>query len=104
MVISSEDMEAVQVFADKKNKGLMVDSKKVAEVYNRIMYPKQTRPSNCGGCIKRQIQEMEAKVNQWKKALELKKEEEEAATQPIEEEPKTVENKPRTKGVAKKSK
>lgn len=114
IAISSEDIQAVNDFAYKKNRGLMVDSKKVVELYNKIMYPKVARPTSCGGCIKNYIQQMEVKVNQWKKALELKKEEE-APAEPIlstvepskEAEVNNVpqkENKPKTKGVSKKTK
>ena len=113
IAISSEDIQAVNDYAYKKNRGLMVDSKKVVELYNKIMYPKVARPTSCGGCIKNYIQQMEAKVNQWKKTLELKKEEEptEPILSPVEPSKEEVvddtpqkENKPKTKGVSKKTK
>lgn len=97
--ISAEDIVLLEDLINRKNKGLMVNGKEVAQLYNRIM-DKPTTPSSCSGCIRGQIQRMEDKWRRIQRMIEKSKQEE----TPVEETPKEVEDKPKTKGVAKKKK
>lgn len=109
--ISAEDVTLLEDFINRKNKGLMVDGKKVAELYNRIM-EKPITPSSCSACVRGQIQRMENKWRSIQRAIEKAKEASEAVkneeslndTPEKKEEPTEAENKPKTKGVAKKKK
>lgn len=100
--ISAEDITLLEDFINRKNKGLMVDGKKVAELYNRIM-EKPITPSSCSACVRGQIQRMENKWRSIQRAIEKAKEAEVKEEAPVEETPKE-EDKPKTKGVAKKTK
>lgn len=102
--ISAEDITLLEDFINRKNKGFMVDGKKVAELYNRIM-EKPITPSSCSACVRGQIQRMEAKWRSIQRAIEKAKQAEVKQEEaPVEETPKQVEDKPKTKGVAKKKK
>lgn len=97
--ISAEDIELLQDLINRKNKGLTINSKTVIDLYLKVM-GKPARPTTCSACLKGYIQQMEAKWNRMQKAIEKAKEEE----APVEEQPKEIEDKPKTKGVAKKKK
>ena len=97
--ISAEDIELLQDLINRKNKGLMINSKTVIDLYLKVM-GKPARPTTCSACLKGYIQQMEAKWNKMQKAIEKSKQEE----APVEEAPKQEEDKPKTKGIAKKKK
>jgi hypothetical protein len=97
--IKAEDIELLKDLINRKNKGFTINSKTVIDLYLKVM-GKPARPTTCSACLKGYIQQMESKWNRIQKALEKAKEEE----APVEETPKQVEDKPKTKGVAKKNK
>lgn len=109
--ITAEDIELLKDLINRKNKGLMVDSRVVVELYNRIM-GKPAKPTTCRGCLVGYISTMERKWGNIERAIEKAKEASEAVkteevkndTSEEKEEPTVAENKPKTKGVSKKKK
>lgn len=74
MRFTSEDVKLVEKFIDIKNRGYYCDGGQLTEVYNRVL-EKSAPPTNCGSCMRARISELETALNQFKKTLEVKEEE-----------------------------
>lgn len=74
MRFTSEDVVMVEKFIDIKNKGYYCDGTQLTTVYNRVL-EKNAPPTNCGSCMRARISELEGALNQFKKTLEVKEEE-----------------------------
>lgn len=72
---TNEDVVLVEKFIDIKNKGFYCDGTQLTTVYNRVL-EKSAPPTNCGSCMRQRISELEGALNQFKKTLEVKEEEE----------------------------
>jgi len=71
---TSDDVTMVEKFIEIKNKGYYCDGGQLTEVYNRVL-EKNAPPTNCGSCMRARISELEGALNQFKKTLEVKEEE-----------------------------
>ena len=71
---TNEDVTMVEKFIDIKNRGYYCDGGQLTEVYNRVL-EKSAPPTNCGSCMRARIGELETALNQFKKTLEVKEEE-----------------------------
>lgn len=71
---TNDDVVMVEKFIDIKNKGYYCDGGQLTEVYNRVL-EKNAPPTNCGSCMRARISELEGALNQFKKTLEVKEEE-----------------------------
>lgn len=71
---TNEDVVLVEKFIDIKNKGFYCDGTQLTTVYNRVL-EKSAPPTNCGSCMRQRISELEGALNQFKKTLEVKEEE-----------------------------
>ena len=71
---TNEDVVLVEKFIDIKNKGFYCDGTQLTTVYNRVL-EKNAPPTNCGSCMRQRISELEGALNQFKKTLEVKEEE-----------------------------
>ncbi len=71
---TNEDVIMVEKFIDIKNKGFYCDGGQLTTVYNRVL-EKNAPPTNCGSCMRQRISELEGALNQFKKTLEVKEEE-----------------------------
>jgi hypothetical protein len=71
---TNDDVVMVEKFIDIKNKGYYCDGGQLTEVYNRVL-EKSAPPTNCGSCMRARISELETALNQFKKTLEVKEEE-----------------------------
>ena len=71
---TSDDVKMVEKFIEIKNKGYYCDGGQLTEVYNRVL-EKSVPPTNCGSCMRARISELETALNQFKKTLEVKEEE-----------------------------
>ena len=71
---NNEDVVLVEKFIDIKNRGYYCDGGQLTEVYNRVL-EKNAPPTNCGSCMRARIGELETALNQFKKTLEVKEEE-----------------------------
>lgn len=71
---NNEDVVLVEKFIDIKNRGYYCDGGQLTEVYNRVL-EKSAPPTNCGSCMRARISELETALNQFKKTLEVKVEE-----------------------------
>lgn len=71
---NNEDVVLVEKFIDIKNRGYYCDGGQLTEVYNRVL-EKSAPPTNCGSCMRARISELETALNQFKKTLEVKEEE-----------------------------
>lgn len=100
--IKAEDIELLKDLINRKNKGLSVTASTVVELYNRIM-GKPAKPTSCRACLIGYISTMERKWANIERAIEKAKQAEVKEEAPVEETPKE-EDKPKTKGVAKKTK
>lgn len=101
--IKAEDIELLKDLINRKNKGLSVTASTVVELYNRIM-GKPAKPTSCRACLIGYISTMERKWANIERVIEKSKEAEMKEEAPVEEQPKEAEDKPKTKGVAKKKK
>ena len=71
---TNEDIVLVEKFIDIKNRGFYCDGTQLTNVYNRVL-EKNVPPTNCGSCMRTRISELETALNQFKKTLEVKEEE-----------------------------
>lgn len=71
---TNEDVIMVEKFIDIKNRGYYCDGGQLTTVYNRVL-EKNAPPTNCGSCMRQRISELEGALNQFKKTLEVKEEE-----------------------------
>lgn len=71
---TNDDIVLVEKFIDIKNRGYYCDGTQLTTVYNRVL-EKSAPPTNCGSCMRARISELETALNQFKKTLELKEEE-----------------------------
>ena len=71
---TNDDVTMVEKFIEIKNKGYYCDGGQLTEVYNRVL-EKNAPPTNCGSCMRARISELEGALNQFKKTLEVKEEE-----------------------------
>ena len=71
---NNEDVVMVEKFIEIKNRGYYCDGGQLTEVYNRVL-EKSAPPTNCGSCMRARISELETALNQFKKTLEVKEEE-----------------------------
>ena len=76
---NNEDVVLVEKFIDIKNRGYYCDGGQLTEVYNRVL-EKSAPPTNCGSCMRARISELETALNQFKKTLEVKEEEQQKKT------------------------
>ena len=76
---NNEDVTMVEKFIDIKNRGYYCDGGQLTEVYNRVL-EKSAPPTNCGSCMRARISELETALNQFKKTLEVKEEEQQKKT------------------------
>ena len=72
-------------------RGYYASGQEVASLYNRVL-EKHVNPSNCGACIRRQIQELVEAANRFERMIALD-EEQKKAEEPKEEENKAVKSK-----------
>lgn len=78
---TNEDVVLVEKLIDIKNKGYYCDGGQLTEVYNRVL-EKNAPTTNCGSCMRARISELETALNSFKKALEVKEEENKESTEP----------------------
>ena len=71
---NNEDVKLVEKFIEIRNRGYYADSAQLNDVYNRVL-EKNVAPTNCGSCMRARISELETALNQFKKTLEVKEEE-----------------------------
>lgn len=71
---NNEDVKLVEKFIDIRNRGYYADSAQLNDVYNRVL-EKNVAPTSCGSCMRARISELETALNQFKKTLEVKEEE-----------------------------
>ena len=71
---TNEDVTMVEKFIDIKNRGYYADSAQLNDVYNRVL-EKNVAPTSCGSCMRARISELETALNQFKKTLEGKEDE-----------------------------
>ena len=71
---TNEDIVLVEKFIDIKNRGFYCDGTQLTNVYNRVL-EKNVPPTNCGSCMRARISELETALNQFKKTLEVKEDE-----------------------------
>lgn len=71
---TNDDIVLVEKFIDIKNRGYYCDGAQLTTVYNRVL-EKSAPPTNCGSCMRARISELETALNQFKKTLEVKEEE-----------------------------
>lgn len=71
---TNEDVVLVEKFIDIRNRGYYADSAQLNDVYNRVL-EKNVAPTSCGSCMRARISELETALNQFKKTLEIKEEE-----------------------------
>ena len=71
---TNEDIVLVEKFIDIKNRGFYCDGTQLTTVYNRVL-EKNVPPTSCGSCMRTRISELETALNQFKKTLEVKEEE-----------------------------
>lgn len=71
---TNDDVTMVEKFIEIKNKGYYCDGGQLTDVYNRVL-EKSAPPTNCGSCMRTRIGELENALNQFKKTLEVKEEE-----------------------------
>ena len=76
---TNEDVVLVEKCIDIKNRGYYCDGGQLTEVYNRVL-EKSAPPTNCGSCMRARISELETALNQFKKTLEVKEEEQQKKT------------------------
>ena len=74
MKFTDEDVKLIEKFIDIRNRGYYCDGGQLTEVYNRVL-EKSAPPTNCGSCMRARISELETALNQFKKTLEVKEEE-----------------------------
>ena len=74
MKFTDEDVKLIEKFIDIRNRGYYADSAQLNDVYNRVL-EKNVPPTNCGSCMRARISELETALNQFKKTLEVKEEE-----------------------------
>ena len=71
---TNEDIVLVEKFIEIRNRGYYADSAQLNDVYNRVL-EKNVAPTSCGSCMRARISELETALNQFKKTLEVKEEE-----------------------------
>ena len=74
MKFTDEDVKLIEKFIEIRNRGYYADSAQLNDVYNRVL-EKNVPPTNCGSCMRTRISELETALNQFKKTLEVKEEE-----------------------------
>lgn len=79
MKFTDEDVKLIEKFIEIRNRGYYADSVQLTEVYNRVL-EKNAPPTNCGSCMRTRISELETALNQFKKTLEVKEEEQSKKT------------------------
>ena len=71
---NNEDVKLVEKFIEIRNRGYYADSAQLNDVYNRVL-EKNVAPTSCGSCMRARISELETAMNQFKKTLEVKEDE-----------------------------
>ena len=79
MKFTDEDVKLIEKFIDIRNRGYYADSAQLNDVYNRVL-EKNVAPTSCGSCMRARISELETALNQFKKTLEVKEEEQQKKT------------------------
>ena len=74
MKFTDEDVKLIEKFIDIRNRGYYAESAQLNDVYNRVL-EKNVAPTSCGSCMRARISELETALNQFKKTLEVKEEE-----------------------------
>ena len=74
MKFTDEDVKLIEKFIEIRNRGYYADSAQLNDVYNRVL-EKNVPPTDCGSCMRARISELETALNQFKKTLEVKEEE-----------------------------
>lgn len=78
---TNDDISMVEKFIEIRNKGFYCDGGQLTEVYNRVL-EKHAPTTNCGSCMRARITELETALNQFKKTMEVKEEENKASDEP----------------------
>lgn len=74
MKFTDEDVKLIEKFIEIRNRGYYADSAQLNDVYNRVL-EKNVAPTSCGSCMRARISELETALNQFKKTLIVKEEE-----------------------------
>lgn len=74
MKFTDEDVKLIEKFIEIRNRGYYADSAQLNDVYNRVL-EKNVAPTSCSSCMRARISELETALNQFKKTLEVKEEE-----------------------------
>ena len=74
MKFTDEDVKLIEKFIETRNRGYYADSAQLNDVYNRVL-EKNVAPTSCGSCMRARISELETALNQFKKTLEVKEDE-----------------------------
>lgn len=74
MKFTDEDVKLIEKFIEIRNRGYYSDSAQLNDVYNRVL-EKNVAPTSCGSCMRARISELETALNQFKKTLEVKEDE-----------------------------
>lgn len=82
MKFTDEDVKLIEKFIEIRNRGYYADSAQLNDVYNRVL-EKNVAPTSCGSCMRARISELETALNQFKKTLEVKEEEQPKKTNKI---------------------
>lgn len=83
MRINSEDLNLIRKFEDIMQRGYYASGQEVASLYNRVL-EKHVNPTNCGACIRRQIQELVEAANRFERMVALEEQKKQEET-PVEE-------------------
>ena len=78
---TNDDISMVEKFIEIRNKGFYCDGTQLTEVYNRVL-EKHAPTTNCGSCMRARITELETALNQFKKTMEVKEEEDSGMAAP----------------------
>lgn len=74
MKFTDDDVKLIEKFIEIRNRGYYADSAQLNDVYNRVL-EKNVAPTSCGSCMRARISELETALNQFKKTLEVKEDE-----------------------------
>lgn len=77
--ITLDDIKLAEEMWKIRQKGLFYNTEKVTNLYNKLHNTHLT-PTNCGGCIRKRIDAIHSKIEEYKKLTEDGKEKEEKSS------------------------
>lgn len=64
--IHPDDIAHIKHLVERKNKGLLVNSQEVTDLYNKIL-EKSVSNTTCSSCVRRRIQELQDHLEKYEK-------------------------------------